>query len=155
MPAANEIQPRFFPSHLAPAALVWMVLDPLVALFTLVVCALALDAPFDGRYLILALLVFSFTFPGHPPSRFNSRSAALDIVGYWIAIVLLLLLIGSATQTLQMFDARALLAWAVATPIGLFAAHRLVPAILPRVLASEGVGRVAVIAGADELARKL
>jgi putative colanic acid biosynthesis UDP-glucose lipid carrier transferase len=155
MPAAHDIQPRLFPSHLAPAALVWMVLDPVVALSTLVICALTLDAPFDGRYLILSLLVFSFTFPGHPPSRISSASAARDIVGYWLAIALLLLLVGSATQTLHVFNERALLAWGLVTPAVLFAAHRLVPVMLPRLLAVDGVRRVAVIAGADELARRL
>ena len=132
-----------------------MTLDPAVALGTLAVSAIAFDAPFDGRYLILALLVFSFTFPGRPPSRLSSWSAARDIFGYWAAIVVLLLLLGSATHTLHVFDHRALLAWALATPAALFAAHRLVPVFLPRVLATEGLQRVAVIAGADELGRRL
>jgi len=132
-----------------------MTLDPAVALGTLAVSAIAFDAPFDGRYLILALLVFSFTFPGRPPSRLSSWSAARDILGYWAAIVVLLLLLGSATHTLHVFDHRALLAWALATPAALFAAHRLVPVFLPRVLATEGLQRVAVIAGADELGRRL
>jgi putative colanic acid biosynthesis UDP-glucose lipid carrier transferase len=132
-----------------------MTLDPAVALGTLAVSAIAFDAPFDGRYLILALLVFSFTFPGRPPSRFSSWSAARDILGFWAAIVVLLLLLGSATHTLHVFDHRALLAWALATPAALFAAHRVVPVFLPRVLATEGLQRVAVIAGADELGRRL
>ncbi|MCI3953249.1 MAG: putative glycosyltransferase [Burkholderiales bacterium] len=155
VPVANEIQPRLFPSHLAPAALVWMVLDPLIALCMLAACALALDGPFDGRYLILSLLVFSFTFPGQARVGFNSWSAARAIAGYWTAIALLLLLVGLATQTLHVFDQRALLVWATATPVALFAAHRLVPVLLPRLLAAEGLQRVAVIAGADELGRRL
>ncbi|MBI4203871.1 MAG: undecaprenyl-phosphate glucose phosphotransferase [Betaproteobacteria bacterium] len=130
-------------------------LDPAVALATLVSSAVAFDAPFDGRYVILALLVFSFTFPGRAPSRFNGWSAARDIIGYWAAIVVLLLLLGSATHTLHVFDQRALLTWVGATPIALFAAHRLAPDILPRMLAAEGLQRVAVIAGADELGRRL
>lgn len=155
VPVANEIEPRLFPSHLAPATVVWMALDPLVALGTLAACALTLDAPFDGRYLILALLVFSFTFPGHPRARFDGWSAARDITGYWAAIAALLLLVGLATQTLHVFDQRALLVWALTTPAALFAAHRLVPVILPRLLAAEGLQRVAVVAGADELGRRL
>lgn len=155
MPAANEIQPRLFQSHVAPAALVWMVLDPLVALATLAVCAVALDGPFDGRYLILGLLVFSFTFPGHPPTRASHWGAARDIVGYWVAVALLLLLVGLATQTLHVFDPRALFIWAAATPIALYTAHRVMPVVLPRLLASEGLARVAIVAGADELGRRL
>ena len=48
-----------------------------------------------------------------------------------------------------------LLAWALATPAVLFAAHRLLPIVLPRVLAAEGMRKVAVIAGANDLGRKL
>lgn len=155
MPVAKEIEPRLFPSHLAPATVVWMVLDPLVALVTLAACALALDAPFDGRYLILSLLVFSFTFPGHRRARLEGWSVARDIAGYWVLIALLLLLVGLATRTLHVFDQRALLLWAMSTPVALYAAHRLVPAILPWLLAAEGLQRAAVIAGADELGRRL
>ena len=130
-------------------------LDPAAALGTLALSAVIFDPPFDGRYLILALLTFSFTFPGRPPSRFNSWSAARDIIGYWVAIVVLLLLLGSATRTLHVFDQTALVMWALVTPGVLFAAHRLVPVLLPRWLATEGLQRTAVVAGADELGRRL
>ena len=132
-----------------------MMLDPAAALATLTFSAIIFDPPFDGRYLILALLVFSFTFPGRPPSRFTSWSAARDIIGYWAAIVVLLLLLGSATRTLHVFDQTALAVWMLVTPVVLFAAHRLVPVVLPRWLATEGLQRLAVIAGADELGRRL
>jgi putative colanic acid biosynthesis UDP-glucose lipid carrier transferase len=132
-----------------------MMLDPAVALGTLTVSAVVFDAPFDGRYLILALLVFSFIFPGRQPSRFSGWSVARDIIGYWGAIIVLLLLLGSATHTLHVFDQRALVVWALATPVALLAAHRLVPVFLPRLLATEGLQRVAVIAGADDLGCRL
>ena len=136
MPVAKEIEPRLFPSHLAPATVVWMVLDPLVALVTLAACALALDAPFDGRYLILSLLVFSFTFPGHRRARLEGWSVARDIAGYWVLIALLLLLVGLATRTLHVFDQRALLLWAMSTPVALYAAHRMLTRLMPLLLAA-------------------
>ena len=51
-------------------------------------------------------------------------------------------------------DPRAL-AWVIATPLALFAGHRLVPRLLPWLLAAEGLQKTAVIAGANGLARNL
>jgi hypothetical protein len=48
-----------------------------------------------------------------------------------------------------------ILAWALATPLALFAAHRLLPRVMPRVLATQGLEKVAVIAGANDLGRRL
>jgi putative colanic acid biosynthesis UDP-glucose lipid carrier transferase len=76
----------------------------------------------------------------------------LEIVTGWLAIVGLLALLGWATRTLDAFDQRVLLAWALATPGALFAAHRLLPRVLPRV---QGLQKVALIAGANDLGRRL
>src|SRR5947208_6071756 len=73
----------------------------------------------------------------------------------WFVIVGLLLLIGWAARTLNSFDPRVILAWVFAAPAALFAARALMPVVLPRLLAAEGVQRVAVIAGEGELGRKL
>src|SRR5262249_16785855 len=53
------------------------------------------------------------------------------------------------------FDPRVLVVWALATPVLLFGARLLMPVVLPRLMAAEGVQRVAVIAGEGELGRKL
>ena len=79
----------------------------------------------------------------------------LEIVTGWVAILGLLGLLGWATHTLEAFDQRVILAWALATPAFLFAAHRLLPLVLPRVLATQGLQKVAVIAGANQLGRRL
>ena len=117
---------------------------------------IAFGGSFDGACLIVALLVFAMTFPG-TMARDGARAGelALDIVTGWAMVVLLLALLGWATQTLALFDPRALLAWAVATPAALFAAHRLLPLALPRLLAAEGMHKVAVIAGANDIGLRL
>src|SRR5204862_297996 len=71
------------------------------------------------------------------------------------AVVALLLLLGWASRTMGAFDERVLLAWAIATPAALFGAHRLLPLVLPRLLAAEGLRKTAVIAGANDLGRGL
>jgi Undecaprenyl-phosphate glucose phosphotransferase len=149
--ASHELHTR-----LRPAALVRAVIDPAAAIGTLVASVMAFDVRFDGPYLILALLVFALTFPGNLARDTASAGAlARDIAGGWLAIVGLLLLLGWASRTLEAFDQRAILAWALATPVTLFAAYRLVPVVLARVLAAESVQRSAVIVGASELGRRL
>ena len=140
-----------------PGALLQASIDPLVAIGTLAAAVSFFGGRFDGACLILALLVFAMTFPGSL-ARGQGGSAgelALDIAAGWLAIVLLLLLLGWASRTLSVFDSRVMLAWALATPAALFAAHRLLPVVWPRVLAVEGLHKSAVIAGANELGRKL
>jgi putative colanic acid biosynthesis UDP-glucose lipid carrier transferase len=131
-------------------------LDPLVAIATLVGAVSVFGAGFDGACLILALLVFAMTFPGGLARENNTAGGLmLDIVTGWAAIVGLLILLGWATHTLEAFDQGVLLAWALATPAALFTAHRALPLVLPRVLGSEALMKVAVIAGANDLGRKL
>src|SRR5688500_1758051 len=151
-------------SQPGPGPLLQAALDPLVVIGTLAGALSFFGAEFNGACLILALLVFAMTFPGGVTGsgRRDSASAGgppgdlmLDIVTGWVAVVGLLFLLGFATRTIEVFDQRVLLAWALATPAVLFTAHRLLPIVLPRVLAVEGMRKVAVIAGANDLGRKL
>jgi putative colanic acid biosynthesis UDP-glucose lipid carrier transferase len=158
--ATRETRTRLLRSQPGPGPLVQAALDPLVAIATLAAAVSFFGGGFDGACLILALLVFAMTFPGGlTGNRGRSGEKAgdlmLDIVSGWVAIVGLLGLLGWATRTLEVFDQRVILAWALATPAVLFAAHRLLPLVLPRLLAVEGLRKVAVIAGANELGRKL
>ncbi len=155
MLAAHQSQRPFLDHRLAPAALVQATLDPLVAIGALLSSAFAFGKTFEGPYLILALIVFSLTFPGAPPKGTSLRALAGDVLASWFVVVALLLLIGWATRTLGSFDPQVILAWVTAAPVALFAARALMPVVLLRLLAAEGVQRVAVIAGEGELGRKL
>jgi putative colanic acid biosynthesis UDP-glucose lipid carrier transferase len=144
-------QSRLLHSQPGSGALLHAAIDPAVAIATLAASA-SFFGRFDGACLILALLVFALTFPGSLAREgATAGELALDIVTGWIAIVGLLLLLGWASRTLGAFDPRMLLAWAFATPLALFAAHRFVP----RLLAAEGLRKTAVIAGANDLGRGL
>jgi putative colanic acid biosynthesis UDP-glucose lipid carrier transferase len=152
--AANDSQRQFVERQLAPLALIQAVLDPAVAIAALLACASLFDQPFDGPYLILALIVFSLSFPGSA-SRPESLSGLIgDILVGWLVIAVLLFLLGWATRTLDSFDQRVMLVWFFASPVAMLAAHVALPRVLPR-LAAEGMQRVAVIAGAGELGQKL
>ena len=157
---ATQDKPRFALIASGPGATARSAIDPIVAIGTLAAAVAWYGARFDGACLVLAVLVFAMTFPGSfvrstgavPP---RGRDLAIDIVTGWAAILAILGLFGWASHTLGAFDPRVLLAWAIATPAALFAAHRLVPVIVPRVLAAEGMRKTAVIAGANELGRRL
>jgi putative colanic acid biosynthesis UDP-glucose lipid carrier transferase len=143
-------------SQPGPGPLVQAALDPLVAIATLAAAVTLFGAGFDGACLILALLVFAMTFPGGlARDSENAGDLMLEIVTGWVAVLGLLGLLGWATRTLEAFDQEVILAWALATPAALFAAHRLLPLVLPRVLATQGLQKVAVIAGANQLGRRL
>jgi putative colanic acid biosynthesis UDP-glucose lipid carrier transferase len=141
--------------RLTPAALVQAALEPLVAEAALFVTALAFGEPLGGSYLILALILFSLTFPGDASRASTFRALAIDVFTGWLVVIALLLLIGWATQTLGSFSLPVLITWALATPALTFIARMLMPVVLPRLMAAEGVQRVAVIAGEGELGRTL
>ena len=151
-----DTQAYLLHSRPSPTALLRAAVDPAVAIVILLISVLLFDGRFNGPWLILALLVFSMTFPGDP-ARDTIRAGKLagSIATSWLSIMALLLLLGWASGTLAVFDPHALLAWLIATPLALFAAHRLVPIILPRVLAAQGVQKTAVIAGANEAGHRL
>jgi putative colanic acid biosynthesis UDP-glucose lipid carrier transferase len=155
MIATQDSHPRLGQGPLAPSALFRMMIEALVAVGALVACTAWFGERFDGPYIILALLVFSLTFPGRVPRGTSATAIAREVLSGWVLAVVLLLMLGWATRTLGSFDERVLAAWVAVTPVALFAAHLATPLVLPRVLAAEGLQRVAVIAGAGSLGRHL
>ncbi len=154
---SKETQSLLLRTPPGPGTLLQACIDPLVAIGTLAAVVSLYGGRFDGACLILALLVFAMTFPGslaRSPGG-GAGELALDIAAGWAGVVALLVFLGWASRTLEVFDPRVLVAWALATPAALFAAHRLVPVVWPRVLAAEGMHKVAVVAGANDLGRRL
>ena len=155
MTAAQQTRQRLLEHQLTPAALIQAALGPAVTISTLLLCVFAFDVPLGGPYLILALIVFSLTFPSSAPQETRVRALAGEVLAGWLAVVALLVLIGWVTETLGSIDHRVMLAWVAATPVALLSAHLLMPCVLPRLLAAEGVQRVAVIVGGCEVGRAL
>jgi putative colanic acid biosysnthesis UDP-glucose lipid carrier transferase len=153
--AEHDIHPRLARGPLAPATLARVTLDPVVAIATLLLCVSAFRQPFESHYLILMIVAFSLTFPGTAPRGATIAGLARDIFASWLVVVLLLLLLGWATQSLDRFDQRVLLVWALGTPAAMLAAHRMLGYLLPRMLAAEGLERVAIIAGENSLGTRL
>lgn len=125
-------------------------IDPMVSIGTLVVSVLWFNVTFSGPYLILALVVVSMTYPDSLTRNAVQTGALMrNVASGWLTLSAVLLLIGWISGTLGAFDQRAILAWLVVAPLAIFATHRLMPTLLPLLLAAEGLQRTAVIAGAN------
>ncbi|HEX5129387.1 MAG TPA: undecaprenyl-phosphate glucose phosphotransferase [Usitatibacter sp.] len=155
MIATHPRQLKLTHGPLTVAALVRILLEPFVALGTLAAAASWYQVHTTGPYLILALLVFSLTFPGRAPRSPSPGGIARDVLTDWILMGGLLLMLGWATRTLDAFDERVLMGWITFAPPLVFLAHVLTPIVLPRILSAEGLRRRAVIAGAGDLGRQL
>lgn len=140
--------------QLSLLALIRMSLDPVLIVGSLVVITLALGRQFDAPTLVLALIVFSLTFPGGLSLVANPWAHLKDILVSWGVIVLILLFFGYATKFLWTFDPVVLLAWVAFVPVVLYVAHRGAPLVLPKILEMEGY-RSAVIVGVTETGRRL
>jgi putative colanic acid biosynthesis UDP-glucose lipid carrier transferase len=150
-----ELQRNFPDRRVAPAAEILGAIDPVMTIGTLLFCIAFFHVRFQGPYLILALLVFSLTFPGKALAVGKVRGLAREVTGSWCVTVTVLAAIGWATGTVEAFDQRVLVAWLLATPAARCAGHLALPPLLQRLYAARSAHRVAVIAGACELGRTL
>jgi putative colanic acid biosynthesis UDP-glucose lipid carrier transferase len=147
-------RPPLVRGHVSLFALFRRMLDPVLIVGALVASTLAWGETFDGPDLVLALIAFSLTFPGNLSLAQGWRATTKQILGGWALTVLILLLLGYATQYLGAFNPAVIATWIVSVPPALVLAHRAVPLAWPRIVAAEGRRR-AVIVGLTEPGRKL
>ena len=141
--------------QLSASAIVRASLDAIIALGLLLVVAHLYGRPFEGPYLILALIVFSLTFPGAVYPAGSLPVLAREVILNWSIVLLILLFFGYASGYVRLFPPSMVAAWAMGVPVFLFLSHAMLRQLLPKVLAMDGVQRNAVIAGAGELGAKL
>jgi putative colanic acid biosysnthesis UDP-glucose lipid carrier transferase len=147
--------PMVLRRQLSASAIFRISLDALIAIGLLLAVAHYYGEPFQGKYLILALIVFSLTFPGAVYNTGSLFGLARDVALNWFIVLTILFFFGWASRTLDDFPGTMKIAWSVGVPILLFFAHATLPLLLPKLLALEGVRRTAVIAGSSELGAKL
>src|SRR5262245_45601369 len=155
MLAGTDAAPLAFRRQLSAPALLRLSLDAIMAVGSLLAIASYFGEPFQGPYLILALIVFSLTFPGAVYSPRTLLGLARDVLLNWFIVLLILLFFGYASGYLSLFPTRMVLAWSVAVPVLVFAGHATIPYLLPKLLAIEGMRRTAVVAGGNDLGVKL
>jgi len=106
----------FFSAPQSVTSLIAAFMEPAISVGAFLGASLVYDEPILRSDLVLCLLIFALTFPGR--NRFQDRplNAFVDISSSWLALLLILALCGYATRSLELFDQRVLLVWALATP---------------------------------------
>lgn len=134
-------------------------IDPMVLVLTLLVCAAISGDSLTPPYLLLSVIVFSLTFPGHshigePIIRMSGK-----VFGSWLVIAALLGLFGYASRYIFIFDDQALLTWLWLAPCSQVAAHMLLHRAAPAIIRLQGAEKRAVIVGMNpqgiEIARTI
>lgn len=143
-----------FRQQLSVVSLTKTLLDPFVAVLVLIACTYYFKEPFSGPYPILALIVFTLTFPGKWP-EVTLRAFWNEVVMPWFFLAGLILLFGYSTGYLDHFPQGLVLAWVLITPVAMWIAHRITRKLLPRLLMLEGGRRSALIVGAGNLGTEL
>ena len=91
-----------FRQQLSVVSLTKILLDPFVAVLVLIGCTLYFDEPFGGPYPILALIVFTLTFPGKWP-EVTLRAFWNEVVMPWFFLSGLILLFAYSSGYLDFF----------------------------------------------------
>lgn len=153
--STTPTQLRLFRGQLSFLSVTRLLLDPLVAVGALVAVTLSHGEPFRGKYMVLALIVFSLTFPGRLDLSGGPITITRDIILRWIPIVVLLLMFGYAAEYLRAFPWDIMVTWFVAAPTALLVTHMTLRYAMPPFVSSHGRHRRAVIAGANEVGLRL
>ena len=136
-----------------------LLLEPLTLVLSLWAVALSIEGSLGPQDVILALIVFSLTFPG--PSRLAMpfwrllRYIALS----WGTIGGLLYIFGAASRYIEHFDLAVVHTWLWVAPVSLVGAHLALRAAAPAIRAFQGEARRVAVVGMNEqgieLARRL
>lgn len=140
--------------HISFGGFVRVVLDPLLIVLCLLLSCIVAQSGFGAAELVLAVIVFSLTFPSEVSLHKLQQNLLATIFINWVLLVALLLFFGYATKFIAYFDLHMLAVWFVSTPVVLYAGHRAIPVLVPQLLAIDGY-RSAVIVAANEVGRRL
>ncbi|WP_227815728.1 undecaprenyl-phosphate glucose phosphotransferase [Nitrogeniibacter aestuarii] len=130
-------------------------LDPIVAVGSLFVCAYSCGEVLGPEYVILALIVFSLTFPGNIFLNDSLRRMLRKTFVNWVIVAGIMVFFGEASGYINFFPRDVIYSWLIATPFALMTANSLARWIIPNVLAMEGNTRTAVIAGCNDIGTRL
>src|SRR6185295_3592859 len=136
-----------------------MTLEPLVHVASLWGVALAVEGRLAAGHMILAVVMFSLTFPSEARlSQSRGRVIANILIG-WAVLATLLALFGHFSGYLDYFQRETLFTWCWVAPWCQIGAHFSLRAALPALRAFQRRPKSAVLAGMNapglELARRL
>ena len=140
-----------------------VVLLPSVAIASLVAATTLFDVRFTNQYVALAIITALLTLLVIARDALQQTNVVgargLSVAGRigmgWLVVVGVLLLLGYATKSSEVFSRRALFLWFLLTPPFLVAASIGVQQLLRAVLVSSRYARSAVIVGTTKMALEL
>jgi len=130
-------------------------LDPIIAVGGLFACAATCGETLGPEYVILALIVFSLTFPGNIFLNDTMRRMLRKTFVNWVIVASIMVFFGEASGYINYFPRNVIYSWLISTPFALMLANALARWIIPNVLAMEGNTRTAVIAGCNDIGSRL
>ncbi len=145
----------FFSAPQTVTSLVAAFLEPTIIVLVYLAVLLAFDEPIVRADLTLCLLVFAITFPGRNRFKDSLLSASVDTVSTWLGLLAILLLCGYATSSLGYFNGRALMWWALLTPVAQWVPVAIGHYLVRRHAALPENRRTAVVIGAAALGVKV
>ncbi|MEO7559851.1 MAG: undecaprenyl-phosphate glucose phosphotransferase, partial [Nitrosospira sp.] len=125
-------------------------LDPMALMLSLWLVSAGLEGELLPPYLILAVIVFSITFPGTSRLQYSIKRLVFDVLYSWFWVVLLLLLLGFATGYIAEFSSQALITWFWVAPLSQIGVHLALRASAPYLLMLQGPPQRAIIVGLNE-----
>jgi len=145
----------FYSAPQSVTSLIAAFLEPALTVGVFLAVSAAFNEPIVRSDLTLCLLIFALTFPGR--NRFSDRplNAAVDISTSWLSLLVILLLCGYATRSLELFNVRVLLWWALLTPVLQWMAFYAGRRTLRWLAAGPANRRTAVVVGAGALGVKV
>jgi putative colanic acid biosynthesis UDP-glucose lipid carrier transferase len=136
-----------------------MTLEPLVYVASLWGVALAVEGRLAAGNMILAVIMFSLTFPSEARLSQSRGRVIVSILTGWLALAALLALFGHFSGYLGYFQRETLATWCWVAPWCQIGAHFALRAAVPALRAFRGRPKSAVLAGMNEpgleLARRL
>src|SRR5665647_215463 len=125
------------------------ILDPAALALSLWLVSAGIEGELLPPYLILAVIVFSITFPGTSRLQFSIKRLVFDVLYSWFWVALLLLFLGFATGYIAEFSGQALITWLWVAPVGQIGAHLALRGAAPYLLMLQEPRR-AIIVGLNE-----
>lgn len=126
------------------------ILDPAVLTLSLWLVGVSVEGELLPPYLILAVIVFSISFPGVSHLQSSIKVLIFNVFYTWFWIALLLLFLGFATGYIAQFSSQALVIWLWAAPLSQIGTHLIFRIAAPYLLLLQGPPQRAIIVGMNE-----
>jgi putative colanic acid biosynthesis UDP-glucose lipid carrier transferase len=134
-------------------------MEPAVISMSLWAISIWYEGVITDSYFILSALVFALLFPGKARMQDSLKRSSLDILFSSFTVIALILLLGYATASIELFPPEAIRLWVWLAPTTLIACNFFFRWLLPRLANMQGGHRRAIIVGLNqqgaELARRL